>query len=108
MSQLLLRFSVIGVTACIVPIILNKVISHFHVWVFYPFLFPVLPLGEVETGAILVFEVEDCGDLFVRSYDFGDVYSSGIMHPLFIFFYRFLGIAHFFVSHPRVVFTQET
>ncbi len=45
---------------------------------------------------ILILEVEDHCDafVFVWGYDFGDVYSSGITHPLLIFFYGFLGIAH--------------
>ncbi len=51
---------------------------------------------------ILVFEVEDHCDtlVFIWSYDFGGVKSSGIARPLLVFFYRFLGVAHFRVVNP--------
>ncbi len=67
-----------------------------RVRVFYPFLLPVLSLGEVETSLVLVFEVEDHGDAFVLlgSYDFGSVKSSDIVVPVLVVFDSFLGIAH--------------
>ncbi len=48
-----------------IPIVLDNVMPHVRIRVFHPFLFSILALGEIETGLILIFEVEDHGDAFV-------------------------------------------
>ncbi len=61
---------------------------------FTHFCFP-FALGEIETGLILVFEVEDHGDAFVGVRCWDSVESSGAVITVFVIFYGFLGIAHF-------------
>ncbi len=78
------------------------------VGVLYPFLFPVYLLGQVVTRLILVFEVEDHCYAFVFSGCFGSVKSSGAVVSVFIIFDHFLGIAHFRVVDPRIVFVHPS
>ncbi len=65
------------------------------VWVFNPFLETVVLLGKVSYVAIIrVFVIKDYGDGLVVGYNFGNVYSSGVACPFFIFLYGFLGMSH--------------
>ncbi len=54
--------------------------------------------------------VKDHGDRFVgwRCYGFCSVKSSGAVVPVFVVFDCFLGIAHFRVADPRVVFAHPS
>ncbi len=55
---------------------------------------------------ILVFVIQDHRHVLMSlrfGYDFGSVESSDAICPFFIFFYGFLGVAHFLVPDPRVV-----
>ncbi len=76
--------------------------------VLYPFLLPVLSLGEVETRLVLVFEVEDHCYVFVFLGCYDSVKSSGAVVSVFVFFYSFLGIAHFRVADPQIVFARPS
>ncbi len=92
----LLRLIIIRIAVGAIPIVFDERAPDVHVWFPYPFLFSVKALCEVTTGAILIFEVEDHCDalVVVWGYDFGEIYSSGLARPLFVFFYGFLGIPH--------------
>ncbi len=78
--------------------------------VFYPFLLSILSLGEIEAGLVLIFEVEDHRDAFVflRCYGFRSVKSSGAVVSVFVIFDSLLGIAHFRVADPRIVFVRPS
>ncbi len=55
---------------------------------------------------VRVFMVKDDGDCFIRwhCYNFSSVKSSGAVVPVFVVFDSFLGIAHFRVADPQIVF----
>ncbi len=78
---------------------------------FNPLLESVVSLDEVLAVTVVrVFVVEDHRDCFVgwRCYDFDSVKSSGAVVPVFVFFNSFLGVAHFQVADPQIVFARPS
>ncbi len=67
-----------------------------------------MSLDKVSAVTVVrVFMVEDHRDCLVSwcCYDFGSVKSSGTVVPVFVVFNDFLGVAHFRVADPQIVFT---